>query len=61
MVPKSKVFKLILAAVSFHSLIPIQLLDHSSPIHYAIVSFSLHHLKVHCLTTKLYLSIHKLL
>lgn len=61
MVLKPHVFKCVLAAVAFHSLIPPQLLAHSSPPHDSIVSFSLPHLSVHCLTTKLYLFIHKLL
>lgn len=61
MFPKSWVFKSILAAVSFHSLIPIQFLDQTSPTHYLMVSFSLHNLGAHCLTTKLQPFIHKLL
>lgn len=60
-VTKLWTFKSILTAVSFHALIAVQLLEWSSSARHSLVSFPVPHLEVQCLTTKLYLLIHKLL
>lgn len=60
-VTKLWTFKSILTAVSFHALIAVQLLEWSSSARHSLVSFPVPHLEVQCLTTKLFLLIHKLL
>lgn len=47
--------------MSFHALIAVQLLEWSGSAQHSLVSFPVPHLEVQCLTTKLYLLIHKLL
>lgn len=48
-------FKSFVAAVPFHVLAAVQLLDWSNPTQHSLVSFPVPHLEVRCLTTKLYL------